>query len=231
MTARALPFHAPLPPRDRGFTLAEALVSLFVFGLIATMIGAVLSLQARADASLSARSETDDAVVVVQTMLRSRIEAARNLIDAKGVHDTVSLSGTAHGLDFIAPAPRSEGPHALQRYRLRRSSDGHVTLWHVSTLGNVVDAPEAVDGWTGVPLLDHAARLDLAYFGPDRFTGRDAWQTEWLDRHVMPRLIRITLDFDAGDARVWPQFMVAPGSRLASPCREGTQSLDCGDRP
>ncbi|MGY2498419.1 prepilin-type N-terminal cleavage/methylation domain-containing protein, partial [Klebsiella pneumoniae] len=84
MTARALPFHAPLPPRDRGFTLAEALVSLFVFGLIATMIGAVLNtLNVRLDAEAIAfmLQHGEAKVVIADREFYDVIHAAIGMLD------------------------------------------------------------------------------------------------------------------------------------------------------
>ena len=64
-------------------------------------------------------------------------------------------------------------------------------------------------------LLDHAARLDIAYFGPDRFTGRDTWQADWLNPLDGAVLQRLTLSHNGGPLSLAsPAFTQSAALRL-----------------
>lgn len=230
MSAAALAMRpARRPARaDGGFTLTEALVALAIFGLLSAMIASVLTMQLRADASLRGRMEADDRVVQAQTLLRERMDAMRAVVDIHGSGDTVTLYGLPDRLDFTAPAWRSEGPHALYIYHLMLGRNGTLVLAAQNELAQTAEGYTNPAMFPSVELLDNVARIELTYYGPDRFTGRDAWQERWTQRRALPKLIRLKVAFAPGDPRVWPVLMVQPAPQVRLPCREDNTSRDCG---
>lgn len=217
--------------RDTGFTLAEMLVALALFAMISALIAGVVDLIARLDGSARRQSDALDRVVSAQTVLRARLEQMRMLADPRGLGDTIALSGRTDELTFTAPGFAANGAHQLQALRLRRTPRGELVLYTVPLLAGRDLAASSVDGWSAAPLLAGVERLDIAYYGTDRVTGRDAWQDRWQARAQPPKLVRIRLLFAKGDARTWPVLMVRPMSGLRLSCTDGRRNFDCGEAP
>ena len=214
---------------DAGYTLAEALVSLFIFSLISVMILGVVTLQGRAEGTLRNRIDRDEAVVLAQTILRSRMDGMRSLVDIHGTGDSVAFDGRPDLLQFDAPIFQSAGPHALHHFRLRLERDGNLVLYTMNGRSLTDWRPPGNAGWNSLPLLADVARIQLTYFGPDRYTGKDAWQETWQRRRSLPKLISLRLIFPAEDPRRWPVLMVRPSPQTHLACRDENSGKDCGD--
>ncbi|KPF79869.1 type II secretion system protein J [Novosphingobium sp. AAP93] len=228
MSAAALPRRAR---HDAGFTLAEMLVALALFGMISALIAGVVNLIARLDGSAQRQSTALEQVVSVQTVLRARLEQMRTQVDPRGLGDTIALVGYPEELTFTAPGFAADGAHQLQALRLRRTPRGELVLYTVPLLAGRDLGASSVDGWNAAPLLDGVERLDIAYYGTDRITGRDAWQSRWQARAQPPKLVRIRLAFAKGDARPWPVLMVRPLSGVRLGCQGGRKTFDCAETP
>ncbi|MFM9937323.1 MAG: type II secretion system protein J, partial [Novosphingobium sp.] len=152
-TPRALPRTGGL--REAGFTLIEALVALFVFGLISTLILGVLSMQARAEATLRGRIEAEDQVVAAQNTLRERMGAMRQLLDPRGSGDTALFRGFADQLEFVAPTFQAEGPRALYRFRLQAITGDKLVLYALSERTSVQTTASQALAWTPLILLSN----------------------------------------------------------------------------
>ena len=217
----------------RGFTLPEVLVSLFIFGLVSSLLLAVIDMERRSDAAERRRDQSLSQIATVQQLLRTRMEAMHAVTDLHGVGDTLTLAGQPTDLRFDAPQIMSDGPHALQHWRITLNEDGQLLLWQASEL-SAVDMREATTaGWAAQVLLDRVAAVRFDYFGPDPINGRDAWQVNWQHRRIMPKLIRLKLAFPRGDNRIWPVFMARPWSGVQINCSNGQTAssfaeADCG---
>ncbi|WP_298171980.1 type II secretion system protein GspJ [Novosphingobium sp.] len=228
MIAAALPRQ---PRRETGFTLAEMLVALALFALISVLIAAVVNLIARLDGAARQQGDAAEQVVSAQTVLRARIEQMRAVVDPRGLGDTIAMVGQGDELTFTAPGLAADGAHQLQAIRLRRTARGQLMLYTAPLLAGVDLHAPGVAGWRAAPLLDGVQRIEFAYYGADRVTGRDAWQDRWQNRAQPPKLVRLRLGFAAGDARSWPVLMVRPMSGVRLECRNGRNSSDCGEAP
>ena len=201
-----------------GFTLVEALVALFVFGLVSSLVLAVIALETRIDSTGSERDAATAQVVEAQTLLRHRIEQTHALPVTEGFGDTLMFYGSATQMTWAAPAFDARGPHALQQFRLAISPARALTLYSASTLAGIDPRLGLNDGWQAVPLVDEVTSVQIDYFGKDRLSGRDAWQIGWGGRRDLPKLVRIRLGFAGGDGRNWPVLMVRPLSAQTAPC-------------
>ncbi|MDF8334370.1 PulJ/GspJ family protein [Novosphingobium cyanobacteriorum] len=215
-------------PHERGFTLTEALVALFVFGLVASLLLSVVDMQSRLALRTDRSDAAADRVVTAQGLLRHRIEALRSLPSTQGDGSTLDIIGTGTSFTFVAPGIEANGPHALQHLRIALSPQRNLTLYASTTLGGADPRLASTEGWTSLPLLGPVDWLEIAYFGPDRLTARPTWQQSWLDRSEPPQLVRIRLGLARGAPERWPLFLVRPGSALQVPCRENDRRPQCG---
>ncbi len=228
---RKTPARLASDHHDAGFTLAEALVALFVFGLISAMILGVLTMQARAEESLLGRIDAEDRVVLAQNALRERVSAMRMIPDAKGSADTVVFSGFPNQLEFVAPTFQADGPHALHRFLIHVAQGGNLVLSAVNERTSPRAAVLEGIGQRQLVLLNNVARMDIDYYGPGKFVQYDSWQQNWLRRGILPKLIRIRVTFGRSDSRTWPVLMVRPAPMTRVPCRDDNGSPNCGENP
>lgn len=217
------------PVTEQGFTLAEALVALFVFGLVASVILAVIDMQSRLENRDSGGDAATEQVVTAQTVLRHRIEGLRALPVAQGAGDTLDIAGTGTSFTFVAPDIDAHGPHALQHLRIALSPQRDLTLYAASTVSGIDARLASTEGWIALPLFGPIDWIQIDYFGPDHITARPAWQSSWLGRREPPQLVRIRAGFAAGDPHHWPVFMARPGSALETPCQENDRRPQCGE--
>lgn len=218
----------PRHPAERGFTLAEVLVSLFLFGLVSAILLAVLNIENRADTAMHRQGDATQQVVTAQEILRGRIEAIRPEIAAFGTFDRIAIDGSSREFGFEAPVFASAGPHALHVFRVVLNDRHELVLRYASERSGVTVRDRAAQGWSTMKLLDRVQRLEFTYFGPDEVTGRDTWQQSWQERRVPPKLVRLRVGFAASDPRVWPVLLVRPWTGQRKQCDQGQTGPDCG---
>lgn len=161
---------APRPAPDAGFTLVEALVSLFVFGLIAS--GAVMML-AQGVATQGRVSEAQAALREVQN-LRALLTAdlmqyaPREIVTEQGVRPRMIGGDSELPLAFVRAAPAASDQGAQTRLTL---------VEYVFRDGSVLRRTRAVNGAGPV-----SERVIVADAGAPRFEFFDGamWRAQWL---------------------------------------------------
>lgn len=216
-----------LRPCESGFTLIELLVGLAVLAMAA---GLLLSGLSSAWLSMPERrgGYSDESVVAAQRVLRMRLERMAAVVRLDSAEPVVDAQGDASLFSFAAPPFDRQGPDAVQRFRLMLTPVGELVLYSASSLNDQIDLKDrALVGWQPTRLLSGVSRLDLAYYGPDRFSPADRWQSFWIDRPQPPSLIRIRLSFVKGDSRQWPDLIIRPHSSVNAVCRISRSSGRC----
>jgi general secretion pathway protein J len=213
---------------ERGFTLVELLVSLAVMAmtamLLVTGLGTGRNLWQRAEAHAVA----GESVEAAARLLRDRIEAsvAESRFDASPPY--VDMRGDDHEFSFYAPAAQAAPTAGMQRYRLRLTPGGTVTLFSTDAQSARIDSqmPSLV-GWTATPLIGGVRALNLAYFGGGPPDNVRRWRTAWREQPAPPELVRVRIQFAPGDPRQWPDLIIRPVATVGSACRFDTAAGRC----
>lgn len=217
--------------RDGGFSLVEMLVALAVTGfaalLLASAVGRIEGVVHRGQKS----SKTLASIAAAQLGLRERLERALPLPDPQNPGATVDFRGQSAVADWIGTPTDADAPDALWRYRLARTADGGLSLYHRSSLSNLGDERgTSLAGWTPTRLLDGTAGLELSYFGSVAGPGsRRAWQRVWTGRRALPLLVRVVVRFPEGDERRWAEFVVRPRAVAPEDCPLLSSTGPCGE--
>jgi general secretion pathway protein J len=215
---------------EQGFTLVELLVSLALLGMAAAMLLAGLQMAGATALRERTRGGAVEETVAAQRILRSAIERLRPAVRVDTLKPIVDLRGNSGVLTFVAPPLDRDAPDALQRFRLMRSATGDLTLYSASTRNADIDrSARGLAGWTPLVLARGTTSLSIGYYGPG-LTGERGWQDRWWDRTQPPELVRIRVEFPAGDRRPWPDLLVRPRAGLDSSgsCRIDPLTGDCG---
>ena len=187
---------------EDGFTLLEIIVALVVLGIL------LVTLSRGTEFGLAA-FDRQDRMIGVGGRLEAVDRTLRRLIvglDPGTATDGNAVVGTRHGLVFRSRLPVGE---AGMQADLRLSVDDahHLVLaWLPHRHAKAVGAPPPPHRET---LLDGVDTIDLDYWGDG------AWHTQWKET-APPVLIRIRIVFPYGDARRWPDIVVAPARDQAS---------------
>lgn len=217
--------------RDSGFSLVEMLVALAVTGfaalLLASAVGRIEGVVHRGRSSSQALAT----VSAVQLGLRERLERILPVPDPQNPNAAVDFRGQAAGMDWVGTPVDAAAPDALWRYRLTRTADGRVALYHRSTLAILGDERGAgLVGWSPSPLLEGSTGLELSYFGTISGPGSPrAWQRTWSGRRALPLLVRILVRFPDGDPRRWAELVVRPRALSPEDCPLQASTEPCGD--
>lgn len=214
---------------ERGFTLAEMLVSIAVLGFVAAMLLAGIGTAAMIAARSRGSDLATNSVAAAQLVLRDRLESLQAVTRLDSSEPIVDAHGTDKAFDFVGRPLERDQPDALQYYRLTRGADGDLILYIANTLDPQVDrGAELMAGWRPLRLLTGTTALTITYFGADPRAGGRRWQTIWNGRQQPPDLLRIAVDFAAGDRRSWPDLIVRPGATLNTECRIDPLTGRCG---
>jgi general secretion pathway protein J len=211
---------APRHPVRNGYTLVELLVGLVILGMTASMLLAALSATGRFSARAKAQETGADQIAAAQMALRGRIERLRAVPRLDSNTAIVDVRGGTNDFAFFAPPVDSESPDMLQRYRLLTTATGDMILYAAHGLDDRIDLnAKDLIGWRPTLLLSNVAAMTISYFGSDPITGEQRWQTAYTDRQQPPDLVKIHVDFAAGDKRIWPDLIIRPRATANTACR------------
>ena len=198
-----------------GFTLVELLVALTLFAIMSALLFGGLRFGVRAWEVGGERIDRLAAIEPVQNLLRRQLTQATLPyipVNIRSQGPVSAFVGTSGAMRFIAPLPANAGnsglyvfslsaEQAIQASKLRLSW----SIYRPDTLHSESFEPE-----DGSILLDSVDRVQFSYFGEDGMAQPPQWHESWNGSFGLPQLIRIRIDFPAGDLRRWPDLVVAP---------------------
>jgi general secretion pathway protein J len=150
--------------------------------------------------------------------------------DPQAAGKALDFNGQAESLDFVGLAADRAAPDALRHYRLQRNRDGDLVLLSLSTLDPRVDPrSQQSQGWAPVTLMPGTTRLAIRYLGQNPLVAEQhaVWQANWSHRDTLPMLVRISIEFAAGDRRRWPDLIVHPQAAAPEPCPRDAVTGGC----
>lgn len=200
-----------------GFTLLELLVAMVLLGLLASLLYGGLHFGTRVWEKGNQELEQLEEVQTAQRLFRRQLSnAIPYSFEEANARGAITFIGTRHSLWFIGPSPAQSLTGGL--YQLLVDGEDVADKKNVMLSFALLDensdwSGEIVNGKT-VTILEDIEEIEFAYFGTDRSNLEPRWTDEWVDRSIMPSLIRIIVRFSSGDKRIWPDLIVKPAVNL-----------------
>lgn len=196
-----------------GFTLLELLIAMSLLALVFAALTGGLRFGTQAwRLSADRLSESDNLQLVYRTM-RRQISTSVAVTPALGTAQRqTAFEGHRDRLSFVgmAPALAMNPGLFLLSYSLVPDDVGQALTFRWDRLES---AATRSDGDNVEPLLRRVRSVRFSYFGQVD-DGEPRWVNEWRDQEILPRLVRINVEFADPGRMPWPEIIipVAAGS-------------------
>jgi general secretion pathway protein J len=209
-----------------GFTLLELLVAMTVLAVLTGLLATSVSFGARIWEREQTQLEQWAELQMVQDVIRRTLGEAWPLSMPTGTEtQNAEFVGGRTSINFFGPPPAQSLVGGVYQYSLfsRAGPQGVslvLTWWlrgpegtqravrreriRLKRRDDTIDVKEVI-------LVDQLIGVEFSYFGSS--DGDDQAEPRWLDRWQgakLPLLVRMHIQFPAGDRRRWPDFLVAP---------------------
>jgi general secretion pathway protein J len=210
-----MPMRSRRQRRARGFTLIELLVGLSLMALMSVFLFGGFHFGLRAWEVGGTRLEQMNDAELAQSLLRRLLSQAYLAAIPDPGDPRAPLStfrGTAGELVFVAPLPAHRGIEGHYAFMLATEPDDRaarlVLRWQLYRADGATTGTEALAD--DAEILGNIASIRLAYFGQTDPGRPPQWLETWDGALGLPTLIALHVEFPTGDARIWPDLIVAP---------------------
>jgi general secretion pathway protein J len=193
---------------SKGFTLIEVLIAMTLLSIMVVLL--FTSLKICADSWEKGESKITDVndVAVVYNFFQRHLSEAKPLWNdlSSDEEKTFSFQGKAQSLQFVSAFPASASRSGLQLFSIDSQEEDNVPVVKV-TLTPFFPVAEGEE-WhkEEVTLIKHVSEFTLAYFGSDDGVSEGSWEDEWLDKEVLPQLVKINIELENGI--FWPEMII-----------------------
>jgi general secretion pathway protein J len=214
---------------DRGFTLVEVLVALALFSLIATLLFGNVRLGLSALAHGKDHADRFEQSLIAQNLLRRMIgDAYPSFLVLEGARPRVDFDGTEERVNFLADAPSVMGSAGRIRFDLFVEKTNGQSDLVVTTIPELASRKSQTQMKT--LLLADIGSAAISYFGDSASDQMSRWYERWTQRTELPKLVRIRVAFRSGDARSWPELVIAPRISADVGCAYDPTTMRCRGR-
>jgi general secretion pathway protein J len=205
-----------------GFTLVEVMIGLVLLAMLMTVILTSIRLGTGIWSQAEARTDDQDAMTSVETLLRRTVDAAQPAFASADPSDRrILFSGLPDALDFVAPLPGSGAAGPWTSLDLHLIQDGPGRTLVLSWEEGQPPHPHVE------PLLDQVTALRLDYFGPAAPGEAPQWHERWPRTDRLPALIRIRIERAASHLPPWPDIFLAPPVNANAVCVRDASGNGC----
>jgi general secretion pathway protein J len=198
---------------SKGFTLIEVLIAMTLLSIMMVLL--FTSLKICADSWEKGESKITDVneIAVVYNFFQRDLSGAKPLWNDLPAEEekTFSFQGGTQSLQFVSAFPASAGRSGLQLFSLNLQEEDNEQFINVTIVPFVPMAEGAKWHKEEVTLIKRVSDFRLAYFGSEEDMSEDGaseggWQDEWLNKKVLPRLVKINIKLDNGG--YWPEMII-----------------------
>ena len=193
---------------SKGFTLIEVLIAMTLLSIMMVLL--FTSLKICADSWEKGESKITDVneIAVVYNFFQRDLSVAKPLWNDFPAEEekTFSFQGGTQSLQFVSAFPASAGRSGLQLFSLNLLEEDNERIINVTIVPFVPMTEGAKWHKEEVTLIKHVSDFTLAYFGSADGVSEGTWTEEWLNKEVLPRLVKINIKLENGS--YWPEMII-----------------------
>lgn len=191
----------------KGFTLIEVLIAMTLLSIMVVLLFGSLKICADSWEKGESKIAEVNEVAVVYNFFQRHLSVAQPLwndLSEEGER-TFAFQGKAQSLQFVSAFPASAGRSGLQLFSLELQNEDNQQVINVTITPffPVIEGEE----WhkEEVTIIKGVTEFTMAYYGSDG-GDTETWQDQWLDREVLPRLLKINIELENGI--FWPEMII-----------------------
>ncbi len=192
----------------KGFTLIEVLIAMTLLSIMMVLL--FTSLKICADSWEKGESKITEVneIAVVYNFFQRDLSVAKPLwndLPAEEVK-TFSFQGSNQSLQFVSAFPASAGRSGLQLFSLNLQEEDNEQFINVTIVPFIPMTEGAKWHKEEVTLIKHVSDFTLSYFGSADGVSEGVWTEEWLNKEVLPRLVKINIKLE--NESYWPEMII-----------------------
>ena len=190
-----------------GFTLIEVLIALTLLSIMVVLLFASLKICADSWEKGENKITEVNEVAVVYHFFQQHLSVAKPLSNnSAGAEKNFSFQGDLQSLQFVSEFPASVARPGLQLFSLSLLEVEDEQIINVS-LVSFIEATEGEESQKEeITLIKHVKDFKLSYFGADDAASKSEWTEDWLNKNILPRLVKINIELENGV--FWPEMLI-----------------------
>jgi len=194
---------------QQGFTLIEVLIAMTLLSIMVVLLFTSLKICAQSWEQGESKITEVNEVAVVYNFFQQHLASSKpvwnDFSGEEGVK-TFAFQGARQTLQFVTAFPDSVGRKGLQQFSLSLQQQDGDSVIKVG-LSPFLPLAEG-EQWhqDEVVLVKHVTRFELSYFGAEPGNDDIRWQTEWVEKEIQPRLVKVSIELDNGID--WPDLII-----------------------
>jgi general secretion pathway protein J len=230
----------PRAKSNSGFTLIEVLIAMTLLSIMVVLLFSSMRICAQSwEKGENKITDVNEVAVVYNffqrhlslaiplsndALAQGNVNAAGQPQAAENGSKTLSFQGKKQFLQFVSVFPASAGRSGMQLFSIRPQQQDGEQVINV-TLTPFFPTAEGEE-WRPeeVVLLRHVSDFTLAYFGKAEGESASSWHDEWLEKDVLPQLVKVSIS--TANGVFWPEMIIALKASGA-----GSTTLGVGNNP
>ena len=191
----------------KGFTLIEVLIGLTLLSIMFVLLFASFKICADSWEKGEKKVASVNDMAVVYHFFQKHLSVTKPILNESVVNEKpFSFQGGTNSLQFVSNFPESAAKPGLQIFNVELVEQDNDTNINVKvTPYNLSDEDQELDG-DEVSLIKQVSELKFSYFGSEDGLSDGVWVDDWLNKTVLPRLVKINIVLENGN--YWPEMII-----------------------
>jgi general secretion pathway protein J len=190
----------------KGFTLIEVLIALTLLSIMIVLLFTSLKICADSWEKGENKITAVNEIAVVYKFFQDHVATAKPLFNTTATGEkNFSFQGNSKSMQFVSAFPASAGKMGLQLFSVTLLEEDNDQFINVALVPFINLAEDEKPSKEEVTLIKHVSEFNLSYFGSEDEMTEGVWSKEWLNKTILPNLVKINILLTNG--YFWPEMI------------------------